>query len=339
METSFYWEGLVAGDATLAPYSPDRYHALWQIMFTRGDNEGIINGYLNSLEVLGITGGIKVLSGAALVDGLFYENDDSKSVEMAEPVADPRIDLIVIRKDWGTQTTRIAIIEGVENAAPTAPTATQTVGAIWEIPLAQALITTSGTITITDVREFPVGRVFPIAGLAHIETITSDGTLSQFDFQDIPDIYRHLKMEAQLRVETLGATFFDSFAALRINGDAGTNYNLQSIFAKDVVINATRNTGSTFLVFQVTTSLANNGRATQVDVLIPNYTKNVLHKNATITTSECPNNTTTDFRTAIRGHIWRDTNSIERLTIAIWGGISIGLPFISGSTVSLYGIS
>ncbi len=334
VETSFYWEGTAAGDATLAPYSPDRYHTLWQIMFTRDDNEGIINGYLNSLEVLGITGGIKVLSGAALVDGLFYENDDSKSVEMTEPVTDPRIDLVVIRKDWGTQEARIATIEGVENASPTAPTVTQTAGAIWEIPLAQALITTSGTITITDVRELPIGRIFPTAGLVHIKTITSDGTLSQFDFQDISQIYRHLHIECQLRHNRT----FDNIdlGLMRFNGDAGNNYSVQILVGGNITVAAVAIIAfSGANIRGIATNASAAGQASQHTIYIPNYTNN-LYKSFFVNQFITPENIVGNFDLNMAGGTWLNTSAVERISIFNFDDPTGS--FVPGSTVSLYGV-
>jgi hypothetical protein len=81
-----------------------------------------------------------------------YENTASVDFAVVSPVGDTRIDRIVVRADWAAQTVRLAVLTGDEGGS--APALTQDAGTTWEIPLAQASVTTAGAITLTDEREY-----------------------------------------------------------------------------------------------------------------------------------------------------------------------------------------
>lgn len=158
-EYSYPWDGLITGDATLAPYSDDEWSDIWKNLF-QGDltEQGVICGYLNELAVSGVATPLSVASGAALVDGKFYYNSASMNVAIPSPVADTRIDRICLQKDWAARTVRVYRHAGVEGGA--APTLTQNDGTTWEIPLYQASITTLGAVTLTDERRWCRNRTF-----------------------------------------------------------------------------------------------------------------------------------------------------------------------------------
>jgi hypothetical protein len=154
-ETSYPWAGEATGDA--GPYSDDQWTDLYRALFTRDrSSEGVLRPSdsegLDDLEVSGVASPVDVASGEAIVDGKFYMNDDVVEVAIPTPTANPRIDRIVLRKDWTSQTVRVTRIEGTESATPSAPAITQTDGSAWDIPLAQVHITTGGVITVTDER-------------------------------------------------------------------------------------------------------------------------------------------------------------------------------------------
>jgi hypothetical protein len=227
-EYSYYWDGLVTGDAVIAPYSAIRYTNLWKKIFTTDNNQGIINEYKDELEVSGISGGVVVAKGAALVEGYFYENTTQETITIPTPVTDPRIDRIVLRKDPVAQTVRIYRIAGTEDPAPTAPSLTQTTGGVFEIPLAQVLITATGVITVTDERERgKTPLISPQPAMVEIETIVTKGGESSLEFLNIPQAYNHLKIIASTRV-TGGSGA--SYMYVYFNGDAiNTHYYRQRI--------------------------------------------------------------------------------------------------------------
>jgi hypothetical protein len=156
-EKSYPWDGIVTGDAVLAPYDDDTWSDIWRKLFTKDRSlEGVIYGVLNNLLVSGATSPITVATGAAMVDGKVYDNDTAVTLIIPTPSIGTRIDFIVLRKRWATQTVRITRIAGVEGGG--SPAITQLDGNIWDIPLAQVIITTAGAITIADFRSYLPGQ-------------------------------------------------------------------------------------------------------------------------------------------------------------------------------------
>jgi hypothetical protein len=156
-EKSYPWDGIVTGDAALAPYDDDTWSDIWRKLFTKDRNsEGVIYGILNNLLISGATSPITIATGAAMVDGKVYDNDTAVTLVIPTPSAATRTDFIVLRKRWATQTVRITRIAGVEGGG--APGITQLDGNIWDIPLAQAIITTTGAIAIADFRSYLPGQ-------------------------------------------------------------------------------------------------------------------------------------------------------------------------------------
>lgn len=154
-ETSLPWGGTVTGDATLAPYSDDEWSDMWRKLFTADRIiHGVLRTYANELAVSGATSPVAVATGFALVDGKVYENDAQVDVAVPTPGGATRIDRIVLRKDFAAQTIRITRIAGAEGGG--APAITQNDGVTWDVQLARVSITTAGTITVTDERDWVV---------------------------------------------------------------------------------------------------------------------------------------------------------------------------------------
>lgn len=152
-ETSRPWGGTTVGDATLAPYTADAWTDMWRKLFlTDRTTQGVIKGYGNELAVTGSASPVAVNTGAAVVDGNFYENDASLNVAIPTPAGSTRIDRIVLRKGFSAQTVRITRIAGVEGGG--APAVVQIDGTTWDVPLYQVSITTGGVITLTNERTF-----------------------------------------------------------------------------------------------------------------------------------------------------------------------------------------
>jgi hypothetical protein len=114
----------------------------------------------------------RIATGGALVDGKPYDSDANVDVNIPSAVGggNTRIDRIVLRASWGAQTVRITRIAGTDAASPTAPAITQTPGTTYDILLYQALVNTSGTVTLTDERTF--GQV-ATNGLADLSVTTA----------------------------------------------------------------------------------------------------------------------------------------------------------------------
>lgn len=152
-EQSFPWDG-VAGDG--GPYGhAEMMDFFFRMVLNGTGNRGPLKGWLDELEVAGAASPLSVGAGAAVVYGMFYHSDGAVGVGVSTPSAgNSRYDRIVVRRDWTAQTVRLARVVGVAAAAPAIPALTQVAGAIYEIPLATALIDDAGVITLTDDREF-----------------------------------------------------------------------------------------------------------------------------------------------------------------------------------------
>jgi len=148
-ERSLFWTD-ATGDG--GPYNQTLL-AEWMEHLFSGDQaaaEGVLKTILNELEVTGAATPVAVNTGSGMVKGHFYHNSASVNVAVATPAGSTRVDLIVLEADWTAQTVRIANHAGIEGAG--APVLTQVDGTTWEVPLAQASITTGGVITVTDTR-------------------------------------------------------------------------------------------------------------------------------------------------------------------------------------------
>lgn len=176
-ERSYYWGGTTVGDASLAPYDNDEFTDIWRKLFLHDRTaQGVIKSNLNELAVSGAGSPVTVATGAAVVDGNFYENDGNPTVAIPTPAASTRIDRIVLRKDFSAQTVRITRIAGVEGAG--APSLTQSDGVTWDIPLYQVSITTGGAITLTDERIYALTPLVRGGVDFGIQTLTDQATIA-----------------------------------------------------------------------------------------------------------------------------------------------------------------
>lgn len=151
--------GILIGDAPLAPYTADAWGEIWSKVngFASRSNYGVIYGYDNgtnfSLEVTQTavaSSNIEVQVGAALVTGTLYWTDTTETLPIGANVSgNPRIDTVVVRKDFIAQTTRLAVRQGTPAASPVPPTLTQSAGVTWEIPLADIAVA-NGFSSIAD---------------------------------------------------------------------------------------------------------------------------------------------------------------------------------------------
>lgn len=117
--------------------------------------EGVAPGVKNELACAAAGANtVSVATGGAVVDGIVYHNDASQNVNIPSAVGsgNTRIDRIVLRADWASFTVRVHRIAGVDAANPSAPAITQNSGTTYDIMLAQVLVDTAGTVTVTDER-------------------------------------------------------------------------------------------------------------------------------------------------------------------------------------------
>jgi len=153
-QRSLFWEGTVIGDS--GPYTQvDMMDRFFRAILNATGNRGVLKWWANGMAVTGDMSPVTVDTGAALVYGMFYNSDEAVSVNIPTPSSgNSRYDRIVLRRTWNTQQVRVARVSGVAAASPSIPSLTQTVGSVWEIPLATALISDTGNITLTDDRTY-----------------------------------------------------------------------------------------------------------------------------------------------------------------------------------------
>ncbi len=153
-ERSAFWTTNNTGDGPSAGFGADRTQEAYKYLFNVDASTGYVAEVvgLNTLAVTGGSGNVSVASGAALVNGVFYVNDASKSVSISTPGSATRIDRIVLRYSSAAQTVRAVQLAGTEGGG--APTLTQN-STTYEVSLARISTTTGGVITIqADERAF-----------------------------------------------------------------------------------------------------------------------------------------------------------------------------------------
>ena len=137
-----------------ASYSQVDNSRIQKIIASCNGYEGV-SSILNQLEGT-VTGAntVAINTGRALVDGKVYRNNASLDVNIpSSGGGTTRIDRIVLRANWSAFTVLITRIAGTESAgAPAAPAITQTSETTYDITLYQALVDSSGTVTLTDER-------------------------------------------------------------------------------------------------------------------------------------------------------------------------------------------
>lgn len=157
------FDGLITGDASVAPYSAAEWARAWLLRHGVGvsfPNYGVFKGSGDGtnqpLAVLAdspASSNVKVQIGAALVNGRFYETTAIVTASInANSSGNPRIDTVILRLDFALQTIRVAVKQGTPAASPARPTLQQDT-AFWEMPLADVAVangfTTLAQSTIT----------------------------------------------------------------------------------------------------------------------------------------------------------------------------------------------
>lgn len=104
-----------------------------------------------TLAVTGITGGVSVAAGFAIIKGAWMNNDTAKTLAVAADLNYTRIDRVVLRLDYSAKTCEIILKPGVAASSPVAPALTRNT-TYWELSIAQVKITKTGAIAVTDER-------------------------------------------------------------------------------------------------------------------------------------------------------------------------------------------
>lgn len=148
VEISRPWTGISTGDA--GPYSSEQWADIWKTLGVGGAkaDSGPLIGSGTSPDI-GLTvqanspaaANVVVTPGSALVEGTWYQNTANNTLTIAaNGSGNPRIDTVVLRKDYSAQTVRLAVKQGTPAVTPAPPGLTQTDGTLWEIPLADIAV-------------------------------------------------------------------------------------------------------------------------------------------------------------------------------------------------------
>lgn len=149
-QKSIMWETGTAGDG-LAPYTETEMFAWLKRTFVNEPTlQGVLPNYGGDLVVSGTASPLSIATGAAIVNGIPYENDavinSGAVVTIPTPVVGPTAHRIVLRADYAANTVRAALLSALDGIS-VAPAVTQN-SSVWEITLATLSITTGGVITV-----------------------------------------------------------------------------------------------------------------------------------------------------------------------------------------------
>lgn len=189
-EISYPQQGLLVGDAAQAPYSADNFALHFTANaagFARRANYGPVKGYDDGshygLEVTQTTiasANVVLRVGAALVRGTAYENDADLTLAVgANASGNPRIDTLILRKDYVLQTVRAAILQGTPAATPVPQTLTQN-ATTWEIPIADIAVA-NGFSTLTDANILPRHEWINVGDGEYIDKVLNNSGITLED--------------------------------------------------------------------------------------------------------------------------------------------------------------
>jgi hypothetical protein len=191
-ERSQFWTTNGTGDGPGTGHTQQQWLEMLRDMFTsdRYASEGVIGGMNSQLACSGVSGAspsITVASGGAFVYGFYYQNTSNLSLSLTKPSVGSTGGRVVLRVDWTAQTVR-AIARQSADGTSSAPALIQTPGTQFEIPLCTYTVSTGGTVTITDARDYchPTAMMFRRQGgdvtnwqVAGTTTFTPGGMLFQ----------------------------------------------------------------------------------------------------------------------------------------------------------------
>jgi len=152
-QMSYLWTTGGAGDGA-STYTRADWSNIAKIIASCPGDTGVGDGALNELNGTAGTNKVTMDTGYALVDGKPFITTVAGDLTIPSAVGggNTRIDRIVARADWTLQTVRLRVITGTDAASPVAPAIVQTAGTTYDIYLWEALVNTSGAVTVTDER-------------------------------------------------------------------------------------------------------------------------------------------------------------------------------------------
>jgi hypothetical protein len=152
VQSSRFWTTGGAGDGS-ATYTRDQLAEFFRnFCITDETTQGPFKRG-NELAVSGSASPLTLATGACCVYGFLGFVTTAGDLTVSTPAVGTTGGHIVARADWSAQTVRIVAVRNTDGVNST-PSLTQTAGTTWEVRLYSFTITTTGTITLTDVRQF-----------------------------------------------------------------------------------------------------------------------------------------------------------------------------------------
>ena len=178
-ERSSIWNSTGVGDGSATGITQQQWLEIFRDSFTsdRYSSEGVLAGVSGELKVSNSSSPLAVAAGAAYVYGFYYQNTASLNLTVTTPSVGTTGGHVVLRADWTTQTVRAVAVRNTDGTNST-PALTQTAGTTYEIRLCTFTITTGGSITVTDARDFchPTALVYRRQGGSSTAWNTSGST-------------------------------------------------------------------------------------------------------------------------------------------------------------------
>lgn len=227
-EYSQPWDGTLTGDS--GPYSA----SVWQEMYLRlfsplmNDESFVVplsgSGGVDPLlvrQTAVASTSVRVAPGSALVKGLYYRSSAEETFTIPANVSgNPRIDRVILRADYATQTVRMVLLTGTPGAVPAAPSLTQNAGIIWEISLA-LIDVANGFLSITS------SEIAPDDYLRHPDILPPTGTIHTYAGDTAPEGY--LLCDGSPVSRTTYSRLFGVIGTTYGVGDGSTTFNVPDL--------------------------------------------------------------------------------------------------------------
>lgn len=187
-EISRPWTSTTPGDA--GAYSQDNW-ALLQRYLCGSDGDNPDSGPITGSGVrpdpgltvtqrgAGANMSVDVSAGSAMVNGTFYNNSAVVNLVIAANASgNPRVDVIVLNKDWSAQTVRLLVVQGTPAGSPVPTAMVQTALTQWQIPLADIAVA-NGAVSITNANITPRGVLANGADGTYETVLNNSGVILQ----------------------------------------------------------------------------------------------------------------------------------------------------------------
>jgi hypothetical protein len=164
-----------------------------------------------------------------------------------------------------------------------------------------------------------------------IATFTGNGSANSVTFSSIPQTYTSLQIRC-FGMVTLGIS--TSLIKLNFNSDTGSNYSYHSLIGDGSSASAEAAINQT-TIDNMGTVMGSSYAPAPTIIDIHDYTSTSRNKTVRSFTGANGNIASTSFRILLSSGLWRNTNAITSIDVALSNG---SLAFTTSSVISLYGI-